>query len=91
MVGERIRRRRKWCWSNRYNAEAFTAKKIEVVELDVTSTKSVDGAVSEIVSRAGRVDVVVNNAGVATSGVSEAPDRRRSSPPVRRERRVKTE
>jgi NAD(P)-dependent dehydrogenase (short-subunit alcohol dehydrogenase family) len=76
---------------NRDNAEAFKAKKIEVVELDVTSTKSVDGAVSEIVSRADRVDVVVNNAGVATSGVSEAPDRRRSSPSVRRERRVKTE
>ena len=55
---------------NRESAEAFKAKKIEVVELDVTSTKSVDAATSEIVSRAGRIDVVINNAGLATAGIS---------------------
>lgn len=57
---------------NRASAEAFQARKIEVVELDVTSTKSVEAAVGEILARTGRIDVVVNNAGVATAGISEA-------------------
>jgi len=57
---------------NRAAADAFKAKKIEVVELDVTSTKSVDAAANEIVSKAGRIDVVINNAGLATAGISEA-------------------
>ena len=44
---------------------------MEVVELDVTCSDSVGKAVSEILSRTGRIDVVINNAGLALSGVSE--------------------
>jgi len=37
---------------------------IEIVELDVTSRHSVDAAVSQVLAKAGRIDVVVNNAGI---------------------------
>ena len=44
----------------------------KVVALDVTDTESVDQAVAAVVAEAGHIDVLVNNAGVASAGVSEA-------------------
>jgi NAD(P)-dependent dehydrogenase (short-subunit alcohol dehydrogenase family) len=41
---------------------------VEQLALDVCSTESVDAAVAEAIARAGRLDVVVNNAGVETFG-----------------------
>lgn len=57
---------------NREHADALQAKGIEVIELDVTDTQSVDQAIATVVSKAGRIDVLINNAGVASAGVSEA-------------------
>ncbi len=57
---------------NREHAVALHALGAEVVELDVTSTSSVEKAVAAVVAKAGRLDVLVNNAGVASAGVSEA-------------------
>jgi len=57
---------------NREHAVKLHSQGIEVVELDVTNTESVDRAVAAIVAKAGRIDVLVNNAGVAAAGVSEA-------------------
>lgn len=65
---------------NRDVAAAFRAQAIEVVELDVTDDASVDAAVASLLAKTqGRLDVVVNNAGVASAGVSEAftPDQLR--------------
>jgi NAD(P)-dependent dehydrogenase (short-subunit alcohol dehydrogenase family) len=45
---------------------------VEVVELDVTSDESVQGAVAQTLSKQGRIDVLVNNAGVAGFGLVEA-------------------
>lgn len=45
---------------------------LEVLELDVTSDASVDQAINSIIKTAGRIDVLVNNAGIASAGVSEA-------------------
>lgn len=54
-------------------SEAADAKgNLEVVELDVTSDASVRDAVGAILERADRLDVVVNNAGVMHTGITEA-------------------
>jgi NAD(P)-dependent dehydrogenase (short-subunit alcohol dehydrogenase family) len=42
------------------------------LDLDVTSEASVERAVETLLRTAGRIDVVVNNAGIASAGVSEA-------------------
>jgi len=57
---------------NSEHAEALQAKGISTVELDVTDTNSVDRAVDIVVAKAGRIDVLINNAGVASAGVTEA-------------------
>src|SRR4051812_28172707 len=45
---------------------------IEVLDLDVTDEASVQAAVDAAAHRAGRIDVVVNNAGYAGLGITEA-------------------
>ena len=57
---------------NRAHADALRGRAIEVVELDVTDSQSVDRAVAAVIAKAGRIDVLINNAGVAAAGVSEA-------------------
>jgi NAD(P)-dependent dehydrogenase (short-subunit alcohol dehydrogenase family) len=44
---------------------------LETLELDVTSDESADRAIAEIARRAGPVDVLVNNAGVAIAAAME--------------------
>ncbi len=57
---------------NRTHADALRGQNIEVVELDVTDSLSVDRAVAAVIAKAGRIDVLIHNAGVLAAGVSEA-------------------
>ena len=57
---------------NRQHADALRSLGAHVVALDVTDTESVDQAVAAVLDQAGRIDVLVNNAGIASAGVSEA-------------------
>lgn len=57
---------------NKTHAEALRAKKIDVVELDVTDDASVNSAVASVLKEAERIDVVVNNAGIGATGISES-------------------
>jgi NADP-dependent 3-hydroxy acid dehydrogenase YdfG len=57
---------------NRGHADALRSQKIGVVELDVTDDGSVDRAIASVLAEAGRIDVLINNAGMASAGVSEA-------------------
>jgi NAD(P)-dependent dehydrogenase (short-subunit alcohol dehydrogenase family) len=55
--------------------EAFAKEEklaLRVIELDVTQQASVDAAVAAALADGGHLDVVVNNAGIAAIGVSEA-------------------
>ena len=45
---------------------------LHVLDLDVTDDVSVDRAVQDALSRAGHIDVVINNAGIAALGLTEA-------------------
>lgn len=44
---------------------------IEVLDVDVTNGKSVTDAVTTIIKKEGRIDVVVNNAGIYVTGIAE--------------------
>lgn len=57
---------------NRTRAEALRANGIHVVEFDVTDEASVDRGVRSVLAQAGRLDVLVNNAGIGSAGISEA-------------------
>ena len=57
---------------NREHAQALRKNGIEIVELDVSSDTSVERAVKEVLARTHRIDVLVNNAGIASAGVTEA-------------------
>lgn len=55
------------------NALAVTGQlSLSVVELDVTNDASVEQAIAAVVHSAGRLDVLVNNAGLASAGISES-------------------
>ncbi len=56
---------------NREAAESLS-KVARVLELDVTSMESVNRAVETVLDEAGRLDVVVNNAGHMAIGIAEA-------------------
>jgi len=53
-------------------ARALGALGVRVIELDVTDQASVDRGAAAILGEAGRVDVLVNNAGTAHFGTTEA-------------------
>jgi NAD(P)-dependent dehydrogenase (short-subunit alcohol dehydrogenase family) len=57
---------------NRKHAQALRKQGIEVVELDVSSDASVDRAVKDVLALTSHIDVLINNAGIASAGVTEA-------------------
>ncbi len=54
------------------DAATASGQKLSVVDMDVTDEQSVGSAITSILTEAGHVDVVVNNAGVMNVGVTEA-------------------
>jgi len=57
---------------NQEHAKELRALGAEIIALDVADDASIDDAVADVLKQAGRIDVLVNNAGIASAGVSEA-------------------
>ena len=57
---------------NREAAEALRKLGIKTVELDVSDDTSVEAGVETVLAEAGKIDVLVNNAGIGSAGVTEA-------------------
>src|SRR6266436_1931108 len=57
---------------NHEAAEALRKLGIETVELDVSDDASVEAGVKNVLAKAGKFDVLVNNAGIGSAGVTEA-------------------
>jgi NADP-dependent 3-hydroxy acid dehydrogenase YdfG len=57
---------------NREAAEALRKLGIKTVELDVSDDASVEAGVENVLAEAGQIDVLVNNAGIGSAGVTEA-------------------
>jgi NADP-dependent 3-hydroxy acid dehydrogenase YdfG len=57
---------------NRWAAAALRKLGIKTVEVDVRDDASVDAGVKNVLAEAGTIDVLVNNAGIGSAGVTEA-------------------
>jgi NADP-dependent 3-hydroxy acid dehydrogenase YdfG len=57
---------------NRDAAEALRKLGVKTMELDVSDDASVKAGVENVLAEAGQIDVLVNNAGIASAGVTEA-------------------
>jgi len=57
---------------NRPHADALQAQGIHVIELDVTDNASVERGVASVLDKSGHLDVLINNAGIGSAGISEA-------------------
>ena len=53
-------------------AELSKVRGVRVLDLDISSNRSVEGTVQTILSESGRIDDAVNNAGFGTFGITEA-------------------
>jgi NAD(P)-dependent dehydrogenase (short-subunit alcohol dehydrogenase family) len=57
--------------TSRNTASVAPLDGVTFLDLDVTSDESVSGAVEQLLDRFGRIDVLVNNAGMGTAGAAE--------------------
>src|SRR2546426_465255 len=57
---------------NREAASALRKLGIKTVELDVSDDASVEAGVEKVLVEAGKIDVLINNAGIGSAGVTEA-------------------
>lgn len=73
-VGEFLLQKGFTVYGTSRNPEKITNSTFPLIALDVRNVESIQKAVSEIIQKSGRVDVVINNAGVGITGpIEETP------------------
>ena len=57
--------------TSRHTSQVTPRDGVTFLDLDVTSDESVTTAVKQVIARSGRIDVLVNNAGIGSAGAAE--------------------
>src|SRR5690606_12801781 len=70
-IGEFLHQKGYDVYGTSRNPERISGSVFPLIALDVRDTESIDNAVSAVISRSGKLDIVINNAGVGITGPLE--------------------
>ncbi|MCG2420177.1 SDR family oxidoreductase [Aequorivita sp. F47161] len=74
-IGEYLSERDYQVFGTSRNPQKITTSSFPLLKLDVNDINSIDTAISEVISKAQKIDVVINNAGVGITGpIEETPE-----------------
>lgn len=74
-IGEFLQTKGFTVYGTSRNPQRYTNSKIPLVALDVRDAETIKSAISEVITKENRIDILINNAGVGITGpIEEIPD-----------------